>query len=279
MKNIADHPSIQHAQDFAALCKPLEKLNITYFSHARVDAAGEISGANNHPAFLEHYIQNEYFNIDVHVSESDLIQNYFLADNLTFCGESRKLQQAEIDHGIKHVFTIIEENSQASNYYHFATNHSNSSINQVYLNNVDLLELFIAYFKEQVNASKKLQRAYDIKFLIDDNKHFLLATNDDEYHRGTARKEFLKSIQFNNRVEIANNEAFTLRELEVLFWLHYGKTSYDISRLLNLAEVTVNKHISRIKSKAQCFTQFQLGELFSSLFKGSEDILNSLVCK
>lgn len=278
MKKIVEHPSIQYAQDFAALCKPLEKLNITYFAHARVDSTGAVSGVNNHPAFLEHYLQREYFNIDIHVADSDLIQNYLIADNVTLCGESKKLQQAEIDHDIRHVFTIIEEKAQTCNYYHFATNKTNPSINQVYLNNVDLLELFVAYFKEQVNASKKLQRAYDIKFLLAEDKNCLLETNT-EYHRSIVREEFLKSIQFNNRIEIANNEAFTLRELEVLFWLHYGKTSYDISRLLELAEVTVNKHISRIKNKAQCFTQFQLGELFSSLFKGSEDILNSLVSR
>lgn len=276
MKNIAEHPSIQHASDFAALCKPLEKLDITYFAHARVDSTGSVCGLNNNPEFLQHYLEREYFNIDIHVADSDLIQNYLIEDNLSYHGESNKILQAQLDFNVRHVFTIIEENAGVCNYYHFATNKNNPAINQVYLNNADLLELFVAYFKEQVNASKKLQRVYDVKFLLDNNKSCILDTNT-EYHRSIARKEFLKSIQFNNNVEIANQESFTLRELEVLFWLHYGKTSHDISRLLNLAEVTVNKHIARIKNKAKCFTQFQLGELFSSLFKGSEDILKSLL--
>ncbi len=53
------------------------------------------------------------------------------------------------------------------------------------------------------------------------------------------------------------NIRLTMREYEVLNWLKHGKSSWEISTLLNLQERTVIFHITNIKTKLNCVTRTQ----------------------
>lgn len=52
-------------------------------------------------------------------------------------------------------------------------------------------------------------------------------------------------------------QVITRREREILSWLKDGKTSWDISRILNISEVTVNFHISNIINKLDSTNRVQ----------------------
>ncbi|MEJ2685134.1 MAG: helix-turn-helix transcriptional regulator [Candidatus Sulfobium sp.] len=47
------------------------------------------------------------------------------------------------------------------------------------------------------------------------------------------------------------------RELEVLNLLKFGKTSWDISKILGISERTVNYHIGNIMSKLDAINRIQ----------------------
>ena len=49
----------------------------------------------------------------------------------------------------------------------------------------------------------------------------------------------------------------TRRELEVLKWVMAGKSSWEISRITDCAEATVNFHISNIRQKFNVSTRQQ----------------------
>lgn len=265
-KKIEKHPSVIYANEFAYICRPLKKLNITYFSHVFIDNSGHFSGVNNHPDFSEHYLKNNYFNADIHLAKIDTIKNYFVWDSIDCVGESKKLYQDSCDHGVKHTFTIAEKTNHGKNYYHFATNQSDKTINQIYLSNIDLLNLFILHFKDKMKQSKQLSSAYDIKFSIDQHANYSVQSEVIGFSQDGIRQSFLEEIKFNQIIETSIGKPLSVREVEVLTWLHYGKTVSDIALILGITEVTVNKHIANIKKKTHCYTQFQLGELFSKLF-------------
>lgn len=65
----------------------------------------------------------------------------------------------------------------------------------------------------------------------------------------------------------------SIREIEILSWLHRGKSINQISELLELAEITIKKYGASIKSKTGCYTQFQLGEYFSKM------LAQGVICK
>ncbi|CAB3775202.1 autoinducer binding domain-containing protein [Paraburkholderia humisilvae] len=49
----------------------------------------------------------------------------------------------------------------------------------------------------------------------------------------------------------------SLREIDVLKWTADGKTAYEIARILNISESTVNFHIKNIVSKLACSNKIQ----------------------
>jgi DNA-binding CsgD family transcriptional regulator len=64
--------------------------------------------------------------------------------------------------------------------------------------------------------------------------------NDAVRPRGSVRRRYGR---------VAAKTLFTQREREVLEWLNRGKTSWDISVILNISERTVNYHVGNIMRK------------------------------
>lgn len=269
-KNIDHHPTIDYHNEIADICRPLEKLNITYFCHVNVND-NLISGLTNNPDFHLHYLKNKYYNADIHLANSQLIRDYFVWDSIERYGSSLKMHQEASEFGVKHTFTIMEKSHLGNNYYHFATNQSNSSINQVYLANLDILKLFTMHFNNHVRHSRQLSSAYDIKVGIkpDAEGYNVLSKLDNNI----LRSQLLDELKLGNKFQLPNGKHLTERQLEILFWLHNGKTITDISIIMSIAEVTVNKHIADIKSKIGCYTQFQMGEYFTKLFGFSPELI------
>ena len=60
---------------------------------------------------------------------------------------------------------------------------------------------------------------------------------------------YIAISSLNKGSEAENLQNLTKRECEVLRWLAQGKTSWEISTILSVAEVTINFHVNNIKSK------------------------------
>lgn len=69
---------------------------------------------------------------------------------------------------------------------------------------------------------------------------------------------FESSVRFiKNATDADSKIHLTLRELECLKWAMAGKSSWEISMILNRSEATVNFHIANIKHKFQVSTRQQ----------------------
>jgi DNA-binding CsgD family transcriptional regulator len=49
--------------------------------------------------------------------------------------------------------------------------------------------------------------------------------------------------------DLKDNLPITKRQYEVLFWVSYGKTSWEISQILAMSPRTVNKHLEQVFRK------------------------------
>lgn len=166
-KKYKNHACIKYADEIKNICQPLNQIDITYFAHVYFDGHESIAGINNNPYFFEHYLNQRYFNADIHLAKSNNFDNYIVFDSIELAKESRKINEEAKAFGIQNLFTIIENDTQGKHYYHFANNSSRKAINQFYINNVNLLQQFIYHFKSCVNTSKHIASAYDVKFKID----------------------------------------------------------------------------------------------------------------
>lgn len=273
---ITNHPALMHAQDMMDICKPLLQLNISYFCHVHVSKDNKFSGISNNPAFSEHYLKNRYYNADIHMAQSNHFGDFVLWDEITRTGKSEKMHQEAMQLGVKHAFTIINKHDNGADYYHFANNEISNSINQSYLANWDLLNLFIQYFSEIVSGHSKLKKAYDVKFSLDTSKgnyeifsealeHF---TQENRLKFQTLLKE--KSLirhQFRPLSTPSHNifPLLTERERRCLHWLLIGKTAPQIAMILNVSVRTIEKYLANLKSKFNCQTLCELGYRMSMI--------------
>lgn len=254
-KILKQHPTFHFTQDISDICLPLQLLNIHYFSHVNINAKKQFSAISSNPEFSGHYLNNHYYNADIHMADNNTFGNYVVWDSIEKYGESARMEQEAMQFGIKHTFTIIQKNSeQGTDFYHFATNNNSCSINQTYLINLDLLKIFIVHFREKVLHSKKLSSAYSLKFGCDKNAagyttNFSNIPSQDRsdfinqisWHKTQSTHPFLFEMQFFQNL--------SPREKECLYFYVHGKTAKEIGEILFLSRRTIEQFLMTIKIK------------------------------
>ncbi len=262
------HPALNNAQDLHDICRPLQQLNITYFAHVHVDNNGYFSALTNNPGFTEHYLNNEYYNADIHMANNDKLGNYVVWDAIERFGKSEKMHREAAEFGVQHTFTIIEKSSQGKNFYHFANNSSCKTINQIYLCHLDLLKIFIMHFNESVTQSKSLSHAYNISFALDKAAgNYSAKLNDEFFIDEIKRLEFMGSISL-NKLDIATKTFLNLnqwqhaklskRELQCLYYYAQGKIAKEIAKQLSLSKRTVEHYLATAKNKVGIVSKSEL---------------------
>jgi DNA-binding CsgD family transcriptional regulator len=266
LDKILTHPSLQYADELKNICQPLNKINISYFGYALIDNEGRFSTLNNHPYFMEHYLSKQYYNADFHLAKDDYFGNYIISDSLELTNLSKKINQDAADFGIKHFFTIIEKDQLGTHYYHFANNSSDSWINQFYINNIDLLKMFIRYFNDCVRASKQISAAYNIKFAIDhDTASFSINDTPDLSGTMKNRSQFLRTLNASeNKSPLM---ALTPQQSKCVKLLVHGLSANEIAQQLNLSRRTVENYLSAVRDNSGCRNSREIIAQYHSIFK------------
>lgn len=272
MKKINQHPVLLYSQDFKDICSPLNKLNITYFSHVHIDNTGKFSAASNNPDYHKYYLEKEYYNNDIHMSQFSHHSKFILWDAFECTGATQQMYEDGERFGAKHVFTIIKKSNAGSDFYHFATHLKDKSINQIYLSQYDLLDMFIHHFNDKIGQSKKLFDLYKIKFGIDDYANgFTYNTDINLIQTNDLRSEFLCNLSLqqasstlemkrssrNGNVFLVHKDTRNIttiskQQLKCLSLLIKGHTAKEIASLLYLSPRTVNNYLEILRDKLGC---------------------------
>lgn len=253
------HPILLYADELKNLCKPLEYLNITTFTHLQVDTNNQLKGLTNHPTCWINYMEKNYFNCDPLVmtkSEKIDIGRYLVWDAIDCHGEASSMIRDAADFGFKHVFTIIKKEKDLTHFYSFGSNISDSGINQVYINNIDLLDRFIDFFNSSVKRSKTLIGAYDI--VMNSNKK----QANDFNHKETFLSSHLKEEKslFLQTLSSPKSTPYylTQKELECAKLLVEGKTAKEIAKICHLSFRTIEDRINSLKQKLNARNKSEL---------------------
>lgn len=261
------HPTFTQTQDIKQICKPLNKLGISYFGHGRIEN-NKFSALTNNPKFLEHYLKHNYYNVDIHTCKSQLGQ-YIVWDAIECTGTSNKLNIEAEQFGVQHTFTIVEKDQTGINYYHFSNDSNDYSINQIYLTNLDLLQLFISKFNNHVSQSKQLKQAYDLTFSIDENAEgYILETACQEKIENINRTDFIKSITQNRHLSSFHSVILhkdthkpvllAPQQIKCLKLLALGKSTKQIADEMQLAYRTVCHYLERVRRLLGCRSSKEL---------------------
>lgn len=240
------HPTILKTDEIKELCKPLEWLNITTFSHLRVDVDGSLAVLCNQPEFMLNYIHKEYYDADPCVQVNKVptdIGEYIMWDTISCQGRAALMMQDAASFGFKHVFTVIKSQKNYNDFYHFGTHVSDSAINQNYINNLDLLDHFINYFNNKIKQSRDLSSAYDI------------ALNENQEHDTSSSRVKFEGFSHNlrekriNFIRDLNAKGLNNKEVECIPLLIEGKTAKEIAYILRKSVRTIEDRITSLKDK------------------------------
>lgn len=258
-KKILTHPIFTQAVDLHELCKPLARLGITYFCKVIIHSNGAFSALTNNPRFAKHYLENQYYNVDIHNAARDTKNQFILWDAIDIFGKSAKMHQEASALGVNHTFTIVKSVGDEKHYYHFAADKPGRQINQIYLTYLDLLEQFTTYFNEQINTDPSLRKFHTMTFsdILLPEPEFHLLCNHALY-----RQQFLDSLrqlpkkQTVNVMEQSDDAVimqamlmFPPQQMKCLQILLRGASIKEVARQLMLSPRTVEHHLEKIRKK------------------------------
>ena len=251
------HPTLLYTEDIKSLCKTLEYLGITVFSHLKVFDGNRLTVLCNHPKSLVNYVQKKYYEADPCVNikrEKSDIGQYIMWDNVNCSGKTAAMLADSTSLDFRHVFTIIKNIEGTINFYHFGTHHINSSMNQLYINNLDLLDRFISYFNAQIEQSKVLASAYDIA-INDDQKKYCVMINDNGGFDERLQEKRQMCLRAMLTADLPN---LTAKEFACVKQLLQGKTAKEIAGHFGLSYRTIEDRIGNLKCKLNASSKAEL---------------------
>jgi DNA-binding CsgD family transcriptional regulator len=263
LKNLKNNHWSTLSNEMNDICKPLlEHTKIDYVIYGRFYADNSVFCLETSPGYAEWFLNTKKYKIaknTVSPKEHQPKPGYYLDDLANY--DHPKLTEFKQDKqnifNFHHDLIVLNSNSAYNEIIDFKTTHKNSSINDWYINNIDLIEKFTAYLKEK--ASPLILQAEKNRLYLEDANENI---GSIRYHReqGLILKENSKSTKINQQYA-----DLTSREKECIYWLFLGKTIPEIALILEISKRTVEKFVATIKEKFACNTLFQLGESLSIL--------------
>lgn len=255
--SVDNHYAIQVTEEIKQICKPLfDYTPITFFNYVKIYNNGSRLSVASNPYWLKHYFDNQLQECTVFTNDKVALRYKFIS-HLMYPTNKVILDAKEFN--ICHGFSITNVLDDGCEYFHFATTNDHEQILNFYINNFDLLERFILYFKEKskylLNKLKPYQPLNPMSMDIKEKEIELINENNkNKFIRETALDQLITEI---NGKEIS----LSIREAQCLFFLTQGKSAKEIGRELALSNRTIENYLHKIKSKFNCYTRYDLLQL------------------
>lgn len=244
---IREHVFYKYADEVRDICKDLlVSTPVNLFCIGRAYDNGDYNALISDKMWTYNYLKNDFQQLGVeHQLASQGKSCYLWNLNLlkANCPKTKALLQAceQFKHGSGLV--VSEKHADYKEVCFITTRYDPYQNDPYVMENIPFLKRFILYFKEQLYRNKKLLSAYSkiYKNSITENP----VTIDHKTQLNLVIKKYYLGDAF-------RDIAFSQREAECLKYLHQGKTSKEIAKILLLSPRTVETHFNKIKQKTNC---------------------------
>lgn len=252
---------LTHSSTINEICRPLKKIGITYVSYLKNYDDGSQINLSNSADWIKHYYNFKLYQSSLYENKpSDYSNGFFLWPKdsaLDVFKHGRNYFDS--DNGI----TVVEKLKQGCEFFFFSGGRKNHWLPNVLINNFDLLESFIKYFKN--NLKQIMDEVEKSRILLPDYLH-RTASPENEVFRLHQNEVFeLQSLLSDKANNHSNAKPFrqyvallTSRENDIAYCLINGKTAKETAKELSLSPRTVERHLEHIKRKLNCRTKFEL---------------------
>ncbi len=257
---INTHPCLNFHDEIKAICKPLERLGITYFGHAKLHANGHVTGVSNNPGYFQLYLEEEMFDLDLHTEVGINQLGYLHWDFLPRIKGAEDYYQAHNDFNLHHEFTLIKTNEEATDLYHFATATGDSTMNTFYVQHLGLLEKFISYYNDAIQENEFLNKSHQLVIPVNNvGKMSNLSQLNHLTLPNETIKDFLASL---GETDYVSDTSLSPREKQCLTQLARGSSAKVIGRNLALSPKTIYFYLDNIKKKLNCYSKQDLVQYY-----------------
>lgn len=231
--------SFKYDKKIRDICSPLSThLGIAYFFYMFVEENGTYGLLTSDPLYNEFF-----FDSNLHQSMPFYAHPSFFRSGHTFipCSYGENYEKAASDgpHPMDHLFMTMEATEKKMEAFFYAN--EDLTLNQLpyYLENLDMLTKFNAYFKREAASLIGHMQADGYSIIDEKGGSFFLAPKSTPLSVQNKNIErFLK--------EILN---LTKREHLCLELFKQGKSAQAVASILNISQRTVEHHYDRIRDK------------------------------
>ncbi|MAZ77601.1 MAG: hypothetical protein CMF39_02880 [Legionellaceae bacterium] len=236
-----NHYMVTTSEQIKAIAAPLRRLGVLQFDHFRIYEDNSAIDLTTTPEFCEFYGKNKLYLKGCAGNFDDYHDGYFFWDTLTGAADVFKAieQQSHMGHGV----TIVKTYEHYCDHFYLAGDINNPGIKNFFINQKELIELFILYYYQQAKKIIDNARPHSYLFpqgkrecdeMLDPNFSF---TNGDVLRLGALSSQL-------------GNPGFTNRELQCVFLCAQGKSSKVIASALSISAKTVENHLANARKKS-----------------------------
>lgn len=246
-KQLDQHYFLTSSAEVDAIIQPLkDHLGITSFVYQKNFLDGSEIRLSNQPQWVKYYYEKQLYKYSIFEHAPNQYQKSrllwaSLPQHQTVLSKAKKFN---IDHGI----TFVEPQADGCEFFFIGTTPQNPEVMSHYLNQLDVLEKFLIYFKEK--TAPLIDKAKQNKILLIDkiNNNAPVFDETPKFDRDA----------FLSRLNLKENPNFSAREWDCVKLLIQGYTFKMIARTLNISARTVETHVEHIKQKSNCHTKSEL---------------------
>jgi DNA-binding CsgD family transcriptional regulator len=226
--------------DMKQICQPLLAAGITFFDYARMYDDGSCVLLSNRSEVITDLFKMEspvFAHVPEHLWNRKIY--YLIPERGPY---QKTMHEMRMRHDLAHGFDMFESKPGYVEVCCFASSPSNEQIVNYYLNNIDRLENFRAFFKE--TAAGIISAADKQKITLPE--HMRLNFCSGSYKKGC-------------------DIPYTEKELQVARLLVRGKTAREIASILQRSPRTIEHHIEALKNKTGALSKSELIEILLSI--------------
>ena len=269
-----------------AICDPLKHLSITHFGYFKFFKDGTYLKICNNLAWSKFYVMHNLADKTTAFAESIVAIPFFeLNTQLWPKSKGNDCLSALYDYNVWNGIDLTIKHEDFIEVYYFGTARDNNQIFDLYINHLDVLMKFKAYFQEKASHLIDVKDKNCLAAQINKVSFFTEAT------QAIPIKPSVDIDAFDNETPISHyyltgkysHIYLTRREAECLWYVSQGRTSKETGRIMNLSSRTVESYITNLKVKTgthwkaeliDIYLQSSLKNIFKNDVKISPDLIS-----
>lgn len=260
------HYSQRISGEVTQICHPLNALGIIHFMYSRFFKNGSAFCLTNHWDSYYNHCKKKYI-ISPPISKNIINKKFFYIPTLNL---DTKFSAAAYDwqssFSIGHPIYFIEYERDYFDLIIYGAKSNNPNIINVYLSNIEILEQFKIYFKD--NAKKLIEQSNKNRIWLPGAMSANMTASKQIQEHENFKNKILKQLEIKRYIPLGADKKILLsnRELDTMKQLSLGCTLKEAAKNMNISPRTVETHLNHIRQKLGVFRKSDIIKLLSDFF-------------